>query len=41
MKELIEFNKLEAILVLIILVIIILDIMISILKRIPGIKKIL
>ena len=41
MKELIEFNKLEAIFILIILVVIILDIMISILKRIPGIKKLL
>ena len=41
MKELIEFNKLEAIFVLIILVVIILDIIVSILKKIPGIKNIL
>ena len=41
MKELIEFNKLEAIFELIILVVIILDIIVSILKRIPGIKKLL
>ena len=41
MKELIEFNKLEATFVLIILVVIILDIIVSILKHIPGIKKIL
>ena len=41
MKELIEFNKLEATFVLIILVVIILDIIVSILKHIPGIKNIL
>ena len=41
MKELIEFNKLEATFVLIILVVIILDIIVSILKKIPGIKNIL
>ena len=40
-KQLIEFNKLEGIFVLIILVIIILDIITSILRKIPGIKKIL
>ena len=41
MKELIEFNKLEATFVLIMLVVIILDIIVSILKHIPGIKKLL
>ncbi len=41
MKELIEFNKLEATFILIILVVIILDIIVSILKHIPGIKNIL
>lgn len=41
MKALIDFNKLEAIFILIILVVIILDIIISILKKIPGIKNVL
>ena len=41
MKELIEFNKLGATFILIILVVIILDIIVSILKHIPGIKNIL
>ena len=41
MKELIEFNKLVAIFVLIILIIIILDIIVYILRKIPGIKNIL
>ena len=40
-KQLIEFNKLEGLFVLIILVVIILDIIISILRKIPGIKNIL
>ena len=40
-KQLIEFNKLEGIFVLIILVVIILNIIISILRKIPGIKNIL
>lgn len=40
-KELMEFHKLEAIFILIILVVIILDIIVSILKKIPGIKNIL